>query len=186
MAKKLIQLKRFVAALSLLFAFSVASQAQEVDLDDLFTALKDAGPSGYEPIEEKIWQEWSKSGSKSMDYLLKRGRDALSAGRLEESIGHFSALIDHAPDFAEGYNARATAYFMSDLYGPSLEDIRKTLELNPRHFGAISGLASILEALEMKDAALKAYREVEAIHPHREGLSQAIERLEKEVEGQSL
>ena len=63
------------------------------------------------------------------------------------AIEHFTALVDHAPEFAEGYNARATAYFQNGQYGPSLEDIRQTLMLNPRHFGAMSGLALILEEL---------------------------------------
>ena len=105
-----------------------------------------------------------------MDLLLQRGREALEAGDIDRAIEHFSALIDHAPDFAEGYNARATAYFQKGLYGPSLEDIEQTLARNPRHFGALSGLALILEELGIKDGALAAYRAVEEMYPAREGL----------------
>ncbi len=121
-----------------------------------------------------------------MDLLLTRGRDALEEGDNIKAIRHFTALIDHAPDFAEGYNGRATAYFQVGRFGLSLEDIRQTLRLNPRHFAAMSGLALILEELGQKEDALAAWREVEKLHPNREGLKDAIARLEREVEGETL
>ncbi len=121
-----------------------------------------------------------------MDLLLSRGREALEAGDTVLAIRHFSALIDHAPDFAEGYNGRATAYFQAGRYGLSLEDIRQTLTLNPRHFSAMSGLALILEELGRPDDALEAWREVERLNPNRDGLKDAITRLEREVEGETL
>ncbi len=121
-----------------------------------------------------------------MDLLLDRGRTALGEGNTKLAVEHFTALIDHAPDFAEGYNARATAFFQERRFGQSLADIRMTLALNPRHFGAMSGLALIMEDIGSPEDALAAWREVEAIHPHREGLKEAINRLEREVEGASL
>ena len=95
-------------------------------------------------------------------------------------------MIDHAPEFAEAYNARATAFYQADKYGPSLQDIRTTLAMNPRHFGALSGLALILEELGEEEQALEAYRAIEAIHPNRANLKDAIERLEKAVGGVEL
>ena len=121
-----------------------------------------------------------------MDLLLDRGRDALGEGDTTLAIRHLTALIDHAPDFAEGYNGRATAYFQAGRFGLSLEDIRQTLTLNPRHFGAMTGLAIILEELGKPDEALAAWREVEKLNPNREGLSDAILRLERQVEGEAL
>ncbi len=172
-----------VAATFFLFG---AAFADDSDLDALFEALKSATPETYEPIENKIWSEWSRSGSAAMDLLLERGREALGAGDTTAAIEHFTALIDHAPEFAEGYNARATAYFQAGLYGPSLDDIRQTLARNPRHFGALSGLAMILEEIGEPTGALEAWRAVEAIHPSRPGIREAIERLEKQVEGTTL
>lgn len=167
--------------------FAVAgSNADDADLDPLFEALKNADPSAVQEIENRIWEEWSRSGSASMDLLLERGREALEAGDTDVAIEHFSALIDHAPNFAEGYNARATAYFQKRLYGPSLADIREVLARNPRHFGAMAGLALILEDIGETEGALDAWRAVEAIHPLRQGVREAIERLEKEVEGVTL
>ncbi len=156
------------------------------DLDDLYTALREADETTYEDIENKIWREWSRSGSVAMDLLLTRGRDAMQEGDFQTAIAHFSALIDHAPDFAEGYNARATAYFQIGRYGPSIADIRTTLALNPRHFGAIGGLAMMLEELGYSEEALEAYRAVHEMNPQRPGAAEAIERLERETRGAPL
>ncbi len=166
--------------------YSMPLEAQSDSLDELYAELADPGLKAWEQVEQKIWSEWSQSGSPAMDLLLDRGRDALEAGDWDAAIEHLTALTDHAPDFAEGWNARATAYFQAGKYGPSLADIRRTLALEPRHFGAISGLALILEELGYPKDALKAYREVLAIHPNRPNLKEAIERLEEEVGGTAL
>ncbi|MEM6823993.1 MAG: tetratricopeptide repeat protein [Pseudomonadota bacterium] len=178
--------KHPVAAFALAVCISAATHAQEQDLDDLFDALQSAEAQAAEAIEARIWEEWSKTGSPAMDLLLNRGREAMEAGEIETAIEHFTALVDHAPEFAEGYNARATAYFQAGLYGPSLEDIRQVLARNPRHFGAMSGLAVILEDLGESAGALDAYRAVEEIYPAREGLGEAIRRLEREIEGEDI
>ncbi len=165
---------------------SAPAAADDSELEALFEGLKGADPSAAVQIEGRIYEIWSQSGSPSMDLLLTRGRDALEEGDNIKAIRHFTALIDHAPDFAEGYNGRATAYFQVGRFGLSLEDIRQTLRLNPRHFAAMSGLALILEELGHKEDALAAWREVEKLHPNREGLKDAITRLEREVEGETL
>ena len=162
------------------------SLAEGGTLDLLFERLRTADPHGAEQIEAEIRAEWSRSGSAAMDLLLERGREALNAGDTAAAIGHLSALIDHAPEFAEAYNARAMAYFRISRYGPAMEDIRVALALNPRHFGALSGLALIFEELDFQEGALELWREVEALHPRREGLSEAIDRLSREVEGEAL
>ncbi|NNK78925.1 MAG: tetratricopeptide repeat protein [Litoreibacter sp.] len=162
------------------------SFAEDADLDTLFERLSEPELENWETVENAIWREWSSSGSAAMDLLLQRGRDAMTKGNMEEAIGFFSTLIDHAPDFAEGWNARATAYFGADQYGLSIADIQRTLALNPRHFGAMQGLGRMLEELEDYDNALIAYRSAYAIHPHREGLEEAIERVEKNISGQDL
>jgi len=179
-------LNSIVAAIVAIVMNSMPSAAQSPTLDELYAELADPVLESWEQVEQKIWSEWSKSGSPAMDLLLDRGRKAMEEGDWTAAIEHLTALTDHAPDFAEGWNARATAYYQAGKYGPSLSDIRKTLALNPRHFGAISGLALILEELGFPKDALKAYREVLAIHPHRPNLKETIERLEKEVGGTAL
>jgi tetratricopeptide (TPR) repeat protein len=179
-------LNSIFAAFVALVLFSTPLVAQIKALDGLFEELADPGFKGWEEVEQKIWSEWSHSGSPAMDLLLERGRAAMEIGDWEAAIEHLTALTDHAPDFAEGWNARATAYYQAGQYGPSLSDIRRTLALEPRHFGAISGLAMILEELGQPEAALKAYREVLAIHPNQPNLKEKIERLDKEVGGTAL
>jgi tetratricopeptide (TPR) repeat protein len=179
-------LKLIVTAIVVTFWFQSPLFAQTERLDELFIELADSDDANWQKIEREIWTEWAKSGSASMDLLLERGRNAMEQGDLDAAIEHLTALTDHAPDFAEGWNARATAYFQRGLYGPSIEDIQRTLALNPRHFGAISGLGMILEQLGYPDDALKAYREVQSIHPNRPSLIETIERLEKKVGGTDL
>lgn len=175
-----------VAALCAVFLLCSPSFADQAKLDDLYSRLLNADEGAAGRIEREIWNEWSKSGSASMDLLLKRGRDAMAAGRNDEAIEHFTALIDHDPDFAEGWNARATAYFNAGLIGPSVADIAEVLKRNPKHFGALSGLAAIYEQLDRKERALQIYRAALAIHPHLAGVSEAIKRLEADTAGTDL
>ena len=102
------------------------------------------------------------------------------------AIEHFTAIIDQDPDFTEAWNARATAYFNRGDFGPALADIGHVLTLNPRHFGALSGLAMILEATGKPEKALEAYRAALAIHPYLAGAREAVDRLSGDAEGQEL
>lgn len=170
-------------SLFFILACSVASSvwAQSEKLDELYAELQNPDLPNWEAVEAQIWDEWSRSGSPAMDLLLTRGRAALEAEDPEAAIEHFSALTDHAPDFAEGWNARATAFYQLEEFGLSLADIERTLVLNPRHFGALGGLASILEQINQPRAALSAYRAAHTIHPHRPNVEEAIERLERQL-----
>jgi tetratricopeptide (TPR) repeat protein len=180
-----------LAAILPLFLFCASAGAEvaggdAAKLEDLFSRLATAEEAAARRIEREIWLEWSKSGSPAMDLLLQRGRDAMAAGDTEQAIGHFSALIDHDPDFAEGWNARATAFFAAGDYGRSVTDIAETLKRNPRHFGAMTGLAVILEQTDRPASALKVWEAARAIHPHLAGVEDAIKRLERDAEGQEL
>ncbi len=162
------------------------ARAEESRLDALFEALGQVDEPGWEQIEDAIWAEWSETGSATLDLLLQRGREAMTEGDSRAALEHFTALIDNAPDFAEGYNARATAYFEAGLYGPSMADIAQVLSLEPRHFGALAGLGVILEQTGNSSRALEAYRAARAIHPHRTDLREAVDRLEAELQGTQL
>jgi len=172
----------FAAALALCPAMAPAG-ADSPRLDGLFERLREPELPNWRNVVDEIWEEWSKSGSPSMDLLRERGREAMSEGRIDVAIGHFSALIENAPEFAEGYNARATAYFQAGLYGPSLADIAEVLKRNPRHFGALTGLGAILEALGEEARALDAYKRAHALNPHDPSVREAIRRLREAVKG---
>lgn len=186
MGRFLASFKRIVAAFAVVAACSVASQAQEVDVDALLAELADPDTRDWQTLERRIRTEWSKSGSASMDLLLQRGQKALEAEEFDVALEHLTALTDHAPDFAEGWNARATAFFSKKMYGPAMQDIARALALNPRHFAAMTGLAVMLQEMGFDQEALEAWRLMEKVHPHRPELKQAIEQLEKEVGGQTL
>ena len=183
--KALRPLANGILALALIFAGGMAL-AETSRLDDLFQQLQTATDEEAGPITQNIWIEWGKSGSAAMDLLLQRGQDALAAGDPQTAIEHLTALIDHAPDFAEGYNERATAYFQIGQFGLSLADIAKTLSLNPRHFGALSGLGMIFEQLNEPDKALEVYHEALKINPHMQDVKDAVKRLDAQLGGQEL
>lgn len=177
---------RIVAAFMLIFFACAPGFAQTPELDALFGQLVTADEAAAGRIEKDIWRIWSRSGSPAFDLLLERGRRAMEQGDLDAAIEHLTALTDHAPDFAEGWNARATAYFQAGQFGPSVADIHHTLALNPRHFGALSGFGMILEAMGRPDQALTVYRAALAIHPHLQAVLEAVKRLEAKAAGQEI
>lgn len=151
--------------------------------EELLSQLADPELERWQRVERQLISEWSKSGSPAMDLLLQRGRNALQAGQVEAALEHLTALTDHAPDFAEGWNARAAAWYQSGQYGPALADIAQTLTLNPQHFGALIGLGMILEETGRETRALEVFRAARSIHPHQPIIQRAIARLEARVSG---
>ena len=177
--------KHIAAALVATVVFSLPSTVLSETVDEMFTRLQQPGVDS-EAIEQQISQEWSKSGSASMDLLLQRGMAALEAQDSDSAIGFLSALVDHAPGFAEGYNARASAFYSAGLLGPALADIRQTLALNPRHFGAMAGLALILQDTGHPKDALEVWQQVLRLTPSNPAVIEAIETLDKEIGGEAL
>ena len=177
MKAKMFRNNLILTAVLLIFCGIGPMNAQTATLDALFDQLQTADAPESQKIEQEIWMEWSKSGSAAMDLLLERGRAAMADGDPALAVRHLTALIDHAPDFAEGWNARATAYFQTGDFGPAIADIGHVLTLNPRHFGALSGLGAIFEELDQPEKAIDVYRAALAITPHGAGLQEAIDRL---------
>lgn len=158
-------------------AAHLASDAAK--LDALFAELAEPGRDDWEKIESEINRLWSRSGSPSMDLLLRRGNDALAEEDYETALEHFSALVDHAPDFAEGWNARATTFYLMGEYTLSIADVGHVLALNPRHFGALSGLAFMYEQMDRPELALKALHLVQTLNPNKPEINSAATRLER-------
>lgn len=152
-------------------------------LDKLFHDLPEANPRAAEEIQREISALLSSHGSPTLDLILERGRAALTEGDTATAIEHFSRLIDLAPDFAEAWNMRATAYFLDDRLGDSVADIAHVLALEPRHFGALWGLGLILQRIGSDEKALKAFRAAVALNPHLTDADETIRRLAAEVEG---
>ncbi|MEO1680018.1 MAG: tetratricopeptide repeat protein [Pseudomonadota bacterium] len=191
MTKKRNRLNRAVAALLISAVSGVAfpafaQGADTAEVDRLLEELAKPEQPGWEQIEDQIAREWSKSGSPAMDLLLQRARDAMEDDDNETAIGHLTALTDHAPEFAEGWHTRATAYFRAGYYGLALDDIRQALLLEPRHFGAMIGLATILREFGDRERALEVLRMAQEIHPHRPNVNDGIEELSVMLEGEAL
>ena len=178
--------KYTVAALLLGVGFSLPLSAQQADLDTLYQNLLEADETSYSRIEQQIIAQWEKSGSPAMDLLLRRGQDALDDGAPDVAVEHFSALVDHAPEFSEGYFGRATSYYLLGLIGPALSDIQTTLRLNPRHFEAMRGLAAMMQELERPADALELYELILAINPQSQEARDSVKILKQQLEGQAL
>lgn len=160
--------------------------AAEQNVKELMERLKMAAPSEVAPIERALELEWSKSGSTALDLLLRRGRAALENQDIEAALDHLTALTDHAPDFAEGWHARATAYYQLELFGPAVDDLQRALALNPDNYDAIFGLGAVFLAFEDHQRAARAFGMVLDLHPHHENATKALEQLKSEGIGQTL
>ncbi len=154
-------------------------------LADFIARLKtaaDAGEGGR--IEAEIRILWGKSGSAAMDMLMQRADDALMVGNTAAAVEHFTAIIDHDPDFLTAYEGRAAAYVASGDVGPALADLAHVLSIDPNRFDSLGWLAVILEESGRKERALATYRAILEIHPQLGDAQAAADRLEKELEGQ--
>ncbi|MDY0884634.1 tetratricopeptide repeat protein [Dongia soli] len=132
----------------------------------LFDALqKAASPEEAQTIEAIIWAIWAQTGNRELDMLLVEGSMAMSNDDYDTALRDFSELVKRAPNFAEGWNKRATLYFLMGNYMASLADIDRTLALEPRHFGALAGLGLINLQMQRDQAALDAFQRVLKIDP---------------------
>ncbi len=182
-------LKGIVAALAAIVMFSTTSSAQQADLRDetaLLAQLAQSTPDQAIGLDRQLQALWSQSGSASADLLLERGREALDDGDVAAALDHLTALIDHAPEFAEGWHVRASAFFGIERFGMAAADLEYALTLNPNNYDAIYGLGLIFEVLEQPDQAYDAYVRALAIHPHHEEVTNAVNRLKSQIEGKAL
>ena len=182
--------KLFVLVLSVLaWVQPTGSLADQTDprLNPLFEQLKASqSPAAAQALERLIWEIWLESDQNSINILMRQGVQAMQTGDFATAYDHFSAIVELEPDFAEGWNKRATVlYLMGDLDG-SVDDVKRTLALEPRHFGALSGLGLINDALKDAEAALEAYEAALAVHPHLGTAQIRVEQLKKDLDGRKI
>lgn len=170
------------------FAFLPAHAAQDDPrLDQLFNALTQAKTAEIAaPIEAEIWKVWAESKSPSTELLYTRGAAVVDAGNLDLALELLTAVTQLDPTFAEGWNMRATVHVMREEYQPAIEDIERTLALEPRHFGALAGLGRIMETLGNDKAALAAYDAALKIDPTLEEIKEASAKLHRKLDGQKI
>jgi tetratricopeptide (TPR) repeat protein len=134
--------------------------------------------------EQGLWLLWSRSGNAEIDRMMALGTEAMQAGRHSEAIGVFSGIIETKPEFAEGWNRRATVYYLAGQYDKSIADCYEVLKRNPRHFGALSGMGQIYVQLEDYENALRWYRRALEVNPNMLGVEMNIRLLEERLKDQ--
>jgi tetratricopeptide (TPR) repeat protein len=178
---------RFLAIPALLSLFLALPAAGQTALDTLFEKLQETeNPIEARQVERKIWEAWGKSESDTLDALMQGGMAVMEKGDHKRAIEIFTAMIELKPDFAEAYNKRATVRFLAGDYAGSVADIERTLKLEPRHFGALSGLGLIMERLNNLDEALKAYRRALAANPHLADGRDKLKELRRRIDAREL
>ena len=129
-------------------------------------ALRGDDPALAARAEAALWEIWCRSGIPDVDRLLRQGIEAMERQDLEEAQALFARIIERAPDFAEGWNKRATVRYMMEDYAGAVADCEETLARNPNHFGALSGQGLCHMALGQYREAATLFRRALAVHPH--------------------
>ena len=156
-------------------------------LDGLFEQLRFASGFGAAQIlEQQIWQIWLQSDDRAVTLLMRDGMAAMGRNDFRRALGKFDQIVAIAPDFAEGWNKRATVHYLMGNHTASLSDISRTLELEPRHFGALSGQGLVYIALEDEVRALEAFEAALAVHPNLVSARRNAEILRKRLDEQRI
>lgn len=156
-------------------------------LEALFVRLLEApAPGEAQAVEGQIWRIWLESDDGAVRALMHDGLDAMSRGDYRHALTKFDQMVLIAPDFAEGWNKRATVHYLLGNYPQSLGDIAKTLKLEPRHFGALSGKGLVYIALEDERRALEAFEAALAIHPNLTSAALNAEQLRKIIRDRQI
>ena len=138
----------------------------EQKLDDLFSELKrEHNEKAAQRLSSRIWQEWNNSGSSSIDLMMGWAKTAMDNKKYDVALDFLDQVVTLDPKFPEGWNRRATLHFMMHNFGKSMADIEQTLELEPRHFGALAGMAQIMQARNRNELALQAYQRILDLYP---------------------
>jgi tetratricopeptide (TPR) repeat protein len=157
----------------------IASHGTQDDTGVLQQHLTDASSDVREVAEAALWQLWSRSGDDEIDALLAHGVAQMQTGELDASIATFSTIIERRPDFAEGWNKRATALFLAGELRRSLADCAEVIKRNPAHFGALAGYGQIYFQLEQYDRAIGYWRRALQVNPNMTGVEISIKATEQ-------
>jgi tetratricopeptide (TPR) repeat protein len=160
-----------------------APKSKAEQLDELFAKLKtEKDESVAKAAESDILKLWLESGSDTVDLLMGWSIQAMAEKDFSLALDYLDRITVIKPDYAEGWNKRATVYFMLEDYPRSISDIQKVLALEPRHFGALSGLGIIFDSLGQKRRAIEAFEKALDVDPRLDKVREALEKLKKETE----
>src|SRR5882724_7959127 len=156
-------------------------------LDFLFGALKAApDEASAKHVEARIWAIWLQTPSDTVSLLMTRAKTAMEGQNSDVALKLLDAVVKLRPDYVEGWNRRATLYYLKNDYAHSLEDIEQVLVREPRHFGALAGLGMIMQDIGDERRALDAFRKALAVNPHLEKVPELVKTLTEKVEGRDI
>jgi len=178
------QASRDLASADIATRRAAAGQLGEVgrmtDVAALVKALRDRDEETRAIAEAAIWEIWGRSGDAEIDELYQKGLQLMNFGAAGEAIKVFTIIIGKKPEFAEGWNKRATLYYSIGEYQKSLRDCDEVMKRNPLHFGALAGYGMIYTQLNQLERALDYFRRALKINPNMQGVAINIELLEKQ------
>ena len=151
------------------------------DANRLFDRLRDGDPQVRQLSSLALWRIWSRSGDPAIDRLFASGVEQMSAAAFDDALATFNEIVRRKPAFAEGWNKRATLYFMIGQFQKSLLDCDEVLKRNPLHFGALSGAGQIHLQLGNLRSALGYFRRAVDANPNMDGPAQMIPLLEERL-----
>jgi len=149
------------------------------DAPALLRALRDADDVVRSVAESSLWQVWSRSGDPEIDGLFQAGVEQMTRGAARDAIETFTAIIDRKPEFAEGWNKRATIYFLVGEYDKSLRDCDEVIKRNPQHWGVLAGYGQIYLALDKPELALEYFERALKINPNLSRVEAAVTELRR-------
>ena len=147
------------------------------DLSRLAGALRDRDPGVRASAESAMWEVWSRSGDAETDRLLVLGIEEMNARAGEAAVETFTEVIARRPEFAEGWNKRATVYYLLGEFEKSLADCDEVMKRNPYHFGALSGYGMIYLQLDRPERALAYFERALAVNPNLESVRASVDAL---------
>jgi len=147
------------------------------DIPQLSQALRDVDPLVRAFAENAMWRVWSRSGDDAVDQLFAVGVAQMGARLGEAAVETFTEVIRPRPQFAEGWNKRATVYYLLGEYEKSLADCDEVMKRNPYHFGALSGYGMIYLTLDRPAKALDYLQQALRVNPNLESVEQTVEIL---------
>ncbi|KAB2863198.1 MAG: hypothetical protein F9K43_19245 [Bauldia sp.] len=176
-----------VAAPGTVPAEAAPEESRAVRIDRLIETLRATKDErAGRDAERALLELWLASGSDTVDLLMSWSLKAMENKNYALALDFLDRITIMKPDYAEGWNKRATVHFLLDDYGRSLADIARVLELEPRHFGALSGLALVFRGLEQNQRAIAAYRQALAIDPYLDDVRNALDELEAKTTGSEI
>lgn len=150
----------------------------------LTAALRDSDGEVRSSAERSLWLVWSRSGDPAVDRRFLQGVEQMQRQELDDAIETFTDIIARKPEFAEGWNKRATAYYLAGELDRSLADCDEVMKRNPAHFGALSGYGMIYLQLGRPDRALGYFERALAVNPNLAGIEEAVQAIKRFLEQQ--